>query len=160
MGGARSCPRTRCPLALPPPAITKPARTQCVHHWCPPRTRTLPPAPATGAPDPLAAPLPQSLSAFGNGMSGLGLVQPHVKRTSLCDLDASELAPDYTAGLQRVREWVRERTAADGDGMPSAAPPRRARRGIHVRPGAPQLVRASALQLPRHWLASDATATA
>ncbi|KAL3896104.1 MAG: hypothetical protein SGPRY_013347 [Prymnesium sp.] len=62
----------------------------------------------------------KALTAFGDGMSGLGLVQPHVKRTSLCDLQAEALAPEYTAGLARVREWVRVHTLNDGAGGPIA----------------------------------------
>ncbi|KAL1511535.1 hypothetical protein AB1Y20_006330 [Prymnesium parvum] len=58
----------------------------------------------------------KALSAFGDGMSGMGLVQPHVRRTALCELEQKDLAPEYIAGLARVREWVSKHTAADAAG--------------------------------------------
>lgn len=78
--------------------------------------------------------LRQALTAFGDGMSGLGLVQPHVKRTSLCDLQAEALAPEYTAGLARVREWVRAHTLNDGAGGPIAL--KKSRHPFRTRAGA------------------------
>ena len=39
-------------------------------------------------------------------MRGLGLPQPHTSRTSLCDLPPDQLAAEYRAGMQAVREWV------------------------------------------------------
>ena len=43
-------------------------------------------------------------------MAGMGLPQPHVKRTELCDLDPSQLNPEYLSGLKRVRSWVAAHT--------------------------------------------------
>ena len=48
----------------------------------------------------------QALTLFRN-MQGLGLPQPHAKRTELCKLKHSELDPDYTKGLADVRSFVR-----------------------------------------------------
>ena len=48
------------------------------------------------------------------GMAGMGLVQPHVRRTELCELSPTELAPEYLAGLRRVRGWVSQHASARG----------------------------------------------
>jgi len=47
----------------------------------------------------------RTLRSFG-GMRGVGLPQPHPSRTSLCDLPPDQLAAEYRAGMQTVRDWV------------------------------------------------------
>ena len=39
-------------------------------------------------------------------MRGLGLPQPHDKRTALCELEAHKLSAEYRAGMGRVQHWV------------------------------------------------------
>ena len=47
----------------------------------------------------------QVLSKFTR-MRGLGLPQPHEKRTGLCDLEPHKLSAEYRAGMSRVQHWV------------------------------------------------------
>ena len=50
------------------------------------------------------------------GMAGMGLVQPHVRRTELCELSPSDLAPEYLAGMRKVRGWVAQHASGKGSG--------------------------------------------
>ena len=47
----------------------------------------------------------QVLSKFTR-MRGLGLPQPHDKRTALCELEVHKLSAEYRAGMGRVQHWV------------------------------------------------------
>jgi len=47
----------------------------------------------------------QVLSKFTR-MRGLGLPQPHEKRTGLCELEVHKLSAEYRAGMARVQHWV------------------------------------------------------
>lgn len=49
----------------------------------------------------------EALHSFGR-MRAMGLVQPHVRRTQLCDLPRSAFDPEYLRGADRVRAFVAE----------------------------------------------------
>ena len=57
----------------------------------------------------------RNLGLFGE-MRGIGVPQPHTRRTSLCEIPASDFSEGYTAAMARVREWVLAHTAGGGGG--------------------------------------------
>ena len=54
-------------------------------------------------------------------MAGMGLVQPHLKRTELCKLDRRTFDPDYLKGYLKVEEFVRTHAAPKTTAFTSSA---------------------------------------
>ena len=62
-----------------------------------------------------------ALAPFRGSMRAMGLAQPHVRRTELCQIPRAQYEPAYLSGLAEVREYVARYATPKGGGTVSGA---------------------------------------